>query len=288
MVGCDGKLVTLGRAPAAEDPDAGVLPEIPRIVNVRRRDELSTEGENDNPTLTADLLEIYFTSDRDGGPGDTDVWTARRASSEAPFDPPVLVEPVSTSEYETSAAVSADGRFLWVGSERDGGFGELDVWLSQRADRAADWSGAVHVPELSSEAKDIPRPPGLRGTIMPLASQRESVGTYRTYFAEGGAGRFAAPARVEELWVEERGTVDGFLSEDGRLFLFTLSVGQDDGDLYVARRESADAPFREPEALAGLNSDADERDPWLSADGKRFFFASDRDGELAIYEADVE
>ena len=40
--------------------------------------ELASNARTDNPTLTADLLEIYFTTDRVSGNGD--VWVARRSN----------------------------------------------------------------------------------------------------------------------------------------------------------------------------------------------------------------
>jgi hypothetical protein len=279
-----------GGAPEAGEGGAGGaehLPAFPRVTSIRRLDELSTEGENDNPTLTSDLLEIYFTSDRGGGPGAMDVWRAERARITDPFGEPELVSAVSTDAYESSSAVALDGRTLWVGSEREGGQGELDIWVSERATRDGAWSEARVVPELSSPEKDIPRPLGFGGRIMPLGSQRDSPGTYRTYFARFTGGGFEAPEPVPELILPDGGTVDGFLTDDGRRFFFTLGLTEDEGDLYIARRAASDRPFEEPEPLADLNTDGDERDPWLSPDGARLFFASNRDGVLAIYEAAV-
>jgi hypothetical protein len=313
-VGCDGTVVTLGeaprRAPEAGAPNGGAanagtanrgasgggageggsvvdLPLLPRFPSIRKLDELASDGENDNPTLTSDLLEIYFTSDREGGLGGGDVWRAARARATDTFDEPELVGALSTDAYESSSAVSLDGRWLWVGSERDGGQGELDVWVSERAARDGEWSEARVVPELSSPEKDIPRPPGFGGVIMPLGSQRDSPGTYRTFFARFTGSGFEAPEAIPELVLTDGSTVDGFLSSDGRSFFFALSLGDDESDLYVARRARTDQSFEEPEPLDDLNTDGDERDPWMSPDGTRFFFASDRGGALAIYEATV-
>ena len=57
-------------------------------------------------------------------------------------------------------------------------------------------------------------------------------------------------------------------------------------DLFVAWRQSTADRFSLPTPLTDLNTAADERDPWLSPDGTRFYFASDRGGGgLQIYEA---
>ena len=56
--------------------------------------------------------------------------------------------------------------------------------------------------------------------------------------------------------------------------------------MFVAWRVSTTERFSLPTPLADLNTDADERDPWLSPDGTMFYFTSDRrDGVLQIYEA---
>ena len=286
--GCgEGQLVTLGRteAPAFR----------PRFLPPRPLDELAPASveddyKDDNPVLTGDLLELYFTSTREGGPGDTDVWRARRSSRDARFEAPEPVDIVSTERFDSSPAVSLDGGSLWVGSQRDGGLGELDIWVSHRADRDAPWSEPELVAELSTEEKDIPRPPGQGGLVMPLASQRDSPGVYRTFLATRPSpdAAFSSVEPLSELWFDDRATVDAFLTDDGLALYVNLSEGDDDGgDLYVARRETLDEPFSPPEPLDALNTEGDERDPWLSPDGTRLFFASDRDGALRIYESEV-
>jgi hypothetical protein len=46
------------------------------VVNSATRDE--------NPTLSADGLSLYFISDRPGGVGGVDIWVTRRASRNSP------------------------------------------------------------------------------------------------------------------------------------------------------------------------------------------------------------
>src|SRR6266851_813845 len=123
--------------------------------------EVASPGDDDEkPTLTADMLEMYFLSDRAGGPGQGDVWRSARARPGDPWSAPTLVAAVSGPSRETSPAVSADGLTLCVSSDRAGGQGGLDIWVSSRASRSGDWSTPVPVAELNSSADEIPRPPG--------------------------------------------------------------------------------------------------------------------------------
>jgi hypothetical protein len=288
--GCDdSRVLTLGK-----NPSGVVTPpaERPRFEVVRRLDELvSDDKENDNPTLSADLTQIFFSSERNEDDSDVDVFTARRSDAAASFGDPVAVDAVNSDETEASPAVSLDATELWFSTERDPSFGESDVWYATRSDPDADWSSPVQVPELSTEEKDTPRPPGYQGRVMPLGSRALGSGFNATYLAArvGRGSPFGVPELVAELVFPELGTVDAFLTEDGLSLYFNLTpdAGESAGDLYVAHRPTVTEAFGAPEALDELNTSGDERDPWLSPDGKHLFFSSDRDGTLNIYEAVV-
>ena len=274
---CDGSTIDLG--------DPRPLPYkfgAPKLLT-----ELGTTTySNQNPTLTADLLEIYFTSNR----GDTggDVWTARRASASDPFDEPTRVAEVSSPDYETSPAISLDGLTLYFGSDRDGTAGGLDIWSATRPDRTTPWSAVENLTALSSATNDIPRPPGQHGLVMPMASERDSAsGGYKTYlsarpafdqpFDVGAVVSGLAPADI---------FADAFLSDDGLTMFYAAAVNGNKPDMFVAWRLSTADRFSLPTPLTDLNTPHDERDPWLSPDGTRFYFTSDRgNGLLQIYEA---
>ena len=263
--------------------------------------ELASTSRTNNPTLTSDLLEIFFTSDRDSGNGD--VWSASRARAGAPFDAPAPVAEVNTTLFETSSAISGDGLTLWFGSDRAGGVGGLDVWVSTRETRTSPWSTPVNVVALSSTADDIPRPPGQHGLVMPMASTRMVAGLYSTFLsarATRGAP-FGTPVEIPELTYRDRSTVDACLTDDGLTMFFSSAAAPapadaavaDGGtvvptsDLYVAWRRATSEPFSVTQPLTDLNTTADERDPWLTPDGSTLYFTSDRGGVLNIYSAPV-
>jgi hypothetical protein len=250
--------------------------------------ELDPSYDGENPTLTADLLELYLTSDRGGK--STDVWTARRTSAADPFGAPEVISEVSTPSFETSSAVSLDGLTLWWGSERPGGLGALDIWVSTRAARGDAWGTPTDLVALNSTEKDVPRPPGLHGLVMPLASERDSPGLYQTFFSTraGPDAPFGTPQPIPELTFTDKTVVDGFLTDDGLSLFYSSSASGGKGDLFVARRRSTSEPFSVIQPLTDLNTDADDRDPWLSPDGTLMFFSSDRaGGPLNIYQVAV-
>ena len=267
--------------------DVGVPPPSYTFGTPRLLSELDTGYANQNPSLTADLLEMFFTSGR----GDTsaDVWTARRTSTQEPFEAPSIVAEVSTSSFDTSPAISLDGLTLYFGSDRSGGLGEVDVWQVTRPDRGSAWTDLQDVAPLNSSAKDIPRPLGEHGLVMPLGSQRDSSAGYQTFLAARPTlGQpFGPPVRVSGLASDQDAVADGFLTDDGLTLFYSVTPPDQPPDLYVATRPSTAAAFSQPAPLRDLNTAADERDPWLSPDGSTFFFSSDRGGSLQIYQVVV-
>jgi hypothetical protein len=275
--GCgDGTLIVLGdRAPPAY-----------HFRPAQRISELSDPAKSDNPSLSVDLLEIYFTSERGGIPAD--IWRAERAKPDAPFGPPELASELNSARTETSPVLAADGLTLWLGSDRAGGQGDLDIWVSRRSARALPWSPPLNLSALNSAGKDIPRPPGERGRVMPLGSDRDTRNYYQIYFAtrSGDSGSFEAPQLVEELSAASMSTVDAFLSDDGLLLLYVRGPAFGPADLFAAQRRSTGEPFAPGAPLDDLNTESDERDPWLSPDGRLLYFSSNRSGQYEIYVAE--
>jgi hypothetical protein len=242
---------------------------------------INGEANDDQPSLTEDLLEIYFSSQRPGL-GGGDVWFATRGTRADPFAAPRPVLAASSPGIETSPAISRDGLTLWVGSNRGGGAGKLDIWRTTRSSRDSTWGPLVNVAELNSEEDDIPRPLAQGETVMPMASSREG-GVYQVYLASRPSvdAAFGAPEPLSELWRDQSGVADPFLSEDG-LFLFFSRAGESGDDLYLAWRSRADQPFVDEIALSAVNTGSNDRSPWVGADNTRFFFASDRQTDVGF------
>ncbi len=283
-LGCRGELITLGQRSSgtADAPDAMVF-RAPRVADPKVVPVIGSDAKDDNPTLTQDLLEIYFTSTRSG---DSDVWFAKRDTADVDFDPPEQLSVVNTTEFESSPAIDRDGLTLWFARRFDDGLGGLDIYVSRRASREDEWSAPELAAALSSSGDDIPRPPGAFGLVMPL-SVRPEGDTYHLYVASRANEQadFGTPTILQSVVREEYGSVDGFLTWDGAHLLFSYTHDEL-GDLYITNSDASD--FAGPLPLTDVNTDADERDPWLSADGKWLFFASDRDETLRIYQAELD
>jgi Tol biopolymer transport system component len=284
IAACTGDRILLGSGPSeggAASP--GATFGAPAIVS-----GLGADGaDDDKPTLTSDRLEIYFLSTRDGGPGGGDVWKSTRSDVSSVWAAPSLVAEVSSASHEKSPAVSGDGLTLWVASDRDGGQGGLDIYVSTRDDRASPWSTPTVVPALNSKGDEIPRPPGQGGLVMPLAVRPPSATEYQIAFSgrTTPTSEWASPTMLTEIDTADT-DVDGFLGADGLVLHFSSDrLNQGDQDLFVASRAGTGAPFGGIAPIPELNSPHDDRDPWLAPDGSEIFFSSDRSGSLKIYRA---
>jgi hypothetical protein len=104
---------------------------------------VDTEG---GPSLSSDGCLLYFHSDRPDGSGGYDLWMASRATSADPWETPVnLGEVVNSNATDCGPSISADGRALFFYSSRSGGLGNLDLWVTIRADPSDPWGTPVNL-----------------------------------------------------------------------------------------------------------------------------------------------
>jgi hypothetical protein len=95
--------------------------------------ELSSTANENRPSIRHDGLEIFFQSNRSGSIGGGDLWTATRADTLDPWSTPVnLGSPINSASVEQNAYLSSDGKTLLFSSDRAGGFGGLDLYVSTR------------------------------------------------------------------------------------------------------------------------------------------------------------
>lgn len=84
------------------------------------------------PNVSRDGLEIVFASNRPGGSGSFDIYTARRDSTSDPWSEVVNVTSVNTERPETRPSLSGDGERLHFGRPDVLG-GPADIWVSTRS-----------------------------------------------------------------------------------------------------------------------------------------------------------
>ncbi len=107
-----------------------------------------------NASMTADGLELYFSSGRSGG---GDLYVARRATRDSLWDAATNLGPNVNSSYtDTGVSVSSDGLELYFISIRPGGYGGGDIYVSKRATRSDPWGPAANLgPAVNTPADEV-------------------------------------------------------------------------------------------------------------------------------------
>jgi hypothetical protein len=90
-------------------------------------------GRDTRTAIRHDGLEMFFTSNRPGGIGSGDLWVSTRETTLDAWSTPVNVGPsVNTIFFDGAPALSSDGETLLFYSNRPGGFGANDLYMSTR------------------------------------------------------------------------------------------------------------------------------------------------------------
>lgn len=273
--------VPLADAPAGDAPGSTA----PRFSMPRRIMAVSDPfAQDSDPTFTGDLLELIFTSDRNGSP---DLWVSRRPSAADPWGPPVPVTELNGPAAEYGAAVSLDGLRLWFTTDRDGSAGR--IWRSLRPSRNAPWGMAFPVAEFASSpggpVRDFAPAMDATETMVMFSSNRLGSASYDVYFATrpGGGMPWGTPRLAPGINGPSE-DLDPFVAQGG-LVVFFASTRQGGGDLLWSARQSTAEDFPAALPLTDLNSSAYDSDPTLSQDLTYMIFDSNRSGTFALYEA---
>ena len=247
--------------------------------------ELAAPGTaDDDPSLTGDLLELYFKSDRGGG-NDFDIWLARRESPDDPWDDPVEVVELSSNSFDGTPEVSIDGLTITLSSDRPGGDGGgIDLWIATREDRDDPWETPAPLVGFNSPEQEYAAVTDEAGDT--LIFNRSVVDqSFDLLQSRRAAGVWSAPVPLVGLSTAGY-EADSHLSGDGLELTFAGELPGGEGrDIYLTRRDAVGADFAPPERLAELASATADEDPWLSPDRRLIVFSSDRSGDQELYTA---
>lgn len=124
---------------------------------------------------------LYFNSTRAGGPGRLDIWRAAQ-TAEGFAAPQVLPSPINSSASEGDFTLSPDGKTAVFWSDRPGGSGQGDLWVSVR--EGEGWREPVNLgPEVNSPGFDFTPSFSPDGRVLVFASDRGGPGRLADVYA---------------------------------------------------------------------------------------------------------
>jgi Tol biopolymer transport system component len=254
---------------------------------------ISTEGFETHPAFTPDGRTLYFVKST---PSFTDwkIYVSRYADGR--WSVPE-VAPFSGKYRDADPFVTADGSLLYFISDRpvDGRPHEdMDIWVMKRASDGS-WGPPENLgaPVNSEGSEWLPRP-AANGTLYFGSDRPGGHGRTDLYRARRAGDRFAP---VENLGPAINSGADEYepcIAPDESFLVFMAAGRPDDtggGDLYISyRKDGAWTPARNLGPT--INRRGLDISPYLSPDGKYFFFSSarkqgDRNGLGDIYQMDL-
>jgi Tol biopolymer transport system component len=107
---------------------------------------VNTSYRDSSPAILGDGLTLFFDSDRPGGSSGLDIWVTTRTTKSDPWGTPMNLGPtVNASSHDAYPSVSADGLTLFMQSNRPGGYGKYDIWLTTRQTKDDPWTTPVNL-----------------------------------------------------------------------------------------------------------------------------------------------
>ncbi len=105
-----------------------------------------------DPSISADGTRLLFGSDRPGGFGGMDIWVSAKVGGD--WTEPVNLGPgVNTPYHEQEPSLTSDGLGIVFASDRPGGLGNHDIWISHWLD--GEWVAAKNLgPGVNSYGDD--------------------------------------------------------------------------------------------------------------------------------------
>lgn len=112
---------------------------------------VNSKDREDSPAFSHDGLTLFFTSNRPGGHGANDIWSAHRDSLDAPFGPPENLGAVVNSNHdETHFRPTSDGRSAILSRREPNG--KTSLWLALRKTTTGPFTSLRSLP-LNTEAE---------------------------------------------------------------------------------------------------------------------------------------
>jgi len=254
---------------------------------------VNSSFDDQHPAVSPDGLSLYFVSNRLNGLGGSDIWVSHREHRSPAWGFPVNIEVLNSTASEFAPAFSPSCHVLLFGSDRAGGCGGLDLWMSVRKDKHDDfgWSAPINLgctvnsPVFDDGPAYFDDDETGLGQLYFISNRAGGLGDRDVWITtKNWDGTFSTPTDVKELntaATESRPTI----RRNGLELYFTSTRpgsvalnGVASSDVWIAQRKSTLDACLPPVNLGVLNTSATEAAPSVSPNARTLYFNSNRPG----------
>jgi len=223
-----------------------------------------TEPQKISPNITDEYNDAAASLSHDGSllflyyeEGGGDIYVSTIEGGEWTVPHPLNKNINSPHSWETSACISADGKKLFFTSNRPGGFGELDIWVSER-DEKGEWGKAVNLgPTINTSGhEDAPFIHADGVTLYFSSDGHPTMGSNDIFRSEWKDGAWTRPANMG--FPVNSIDYDGFfvLSQDKKTGYFSAmrEYGLGNADIYVLKFFDPPPPPAVEQVVASIDT----------------------------------
>jgi len=242
------------------------------------------------PTVSFDERTLIFSATRDPVTQQEDLFISQRANRDDPWASPRALGPEINSQTanEFSPRLSTDGHTLYFGSDRTGGFGSSDLYVSTRASSSQSWTRALNLgPTVNTNAFEAFATPSSDGRTLYFERSTAAASPDADIWvttSKNDYGSWAVPKRLREPINGPKGEFSPSISNDGLSLYFGSMRKGNIGlvDIWVSRRSSVSAPWGQPRNLGPDVNSASSLTlaPFITGNGMALYFMSTRPGGL--------
>jgi ankyrin repeat protein len=175
----------------------------------------------------------------------------------------------------------------WVTGEGSDSLNDIDLWIVEK--KTKDWS----TPELLSiNSPEIDTCPTVtkNGTLYFFSSRKGGFGNHDIYKSRLENGKYVHVENLGSFINTNHNEIDPLIAADESYLIYCSKTLEGYGgyDFFVSFQKK-DGSWTKPENMGeGINTSGHDERPYITEDGKYFFYTSTKSGNLDIYWVDAK
>jgi len=233
-----------------------------------------------SPSIVLDESWIYFISSRGGSDAQLDIFMSTKSDEEWAV-PTNVGAPVNDSLQERSVFVTPDHERMYFSTDRPGGFGGEDIWVSEKV--RGTWAAPANLgPTINGTHQE--RDPfvvtiGTTSYLYFVSDRPGGLGDCDLWMSVMSDGVWSDPVNVSSLNSLSRETRLVITADGKAYFGSDRSGGMGDEDIWMSPGHTGQV-WETPQNVTEINSSTYDAYPTLNQTGTAMYFSSARPGGL--------